>query len=165
MQEGALFFFLKVQPPKHPLNPAVVCKYARSIHAAQKVSLLMRDLAVDDDAFVLEILRVLVARTGYPEIVTAVSAGAALECIAAATIPFQCILLDVQMPGMGGIEFCDLLRQLPDYNECPIIMVTAMTDRKFMDQAYAAGATDYVTKPFDFEKLTSRLSLAERLIA
>jgi len=39
-------------------------------------------------------------------------------------------------------------------------MVTAMTDRKYMDQAYAAGATDYVTKPFDVNDLRSRLGLA-----
>jgi response regulator RpfG family c-di-GMP phosphodiesterase len=39
-----------------------------------------------------------------------------------------------QMPGMDGIELCDLLRRLPDYAECPIIIVTAMTDRKFMDR-------------------------------
>jgi len=38
------------------------------------------------------------------------------------------------MPGMDGIELCDLLRRLPDYAECPIIIVTAMTDRKFMDR-------------------------------
>jgi CheY-like chemotaxis protein len=129
---------------------------------AQKDSHSMRILTIDDDAFVLEILRGLAARAGYPEVTTALSAGAALEYITAAQQPFQCILLDIQMPVMDGIEFCDLLRRLPDYEDCPIIMVTAMTDRKFMDQAYAAGATDYVTKPFDVDDLTSRLGLAAR---
>lgn len=122
----------------------------------------MRILAVDDDAIVLEILRRMAASAGYPEVTTARGAGAALECITAAQQQFQCILLDIQMPVMDGIAFCDLLRRLPDYAECSIIMVTAMTDRKYMDQAYAAGATDYVTKPFEVDDLTSRLGLVAR---
>src|SRR5690606_24256529 len=107
----------------------------------------MRILAVDDDKLVLEILSLLVKRAGYPQIETASSAGVALELITAASEPYQCILLDIQMPVMDGVEFCDLLRRIPDYADCPIIMVTAMTDKIWMDQAYDAGATDYVTKP------------------
>lgn len=62
---------------------------------------------------------------------------------------------------MDGVEFCDLLRRLPYYGECLIIMVT---DTKFMDQAYTTGATDDVTKPFDVGDLTLRLGLAARLL-
>jgi len=65
---------------------------------------------------------------------------------------------------MDGVEFCDLIRRLPAYATCPIVMLTAMTERKYVDQAYAAGATGYVIKPFDVNELTMHLTrAAERL--
>lgn len=65
---------------------------------------------------------------------------------------------------MDRIGFCNLLRRIPEYSECPIITVTAMTDKTFIDQACAAGATDYATKSFDGEKLTTRPGLAAKSI-
>ncbi len=122
----------------------------------------MKILAIDDDSSALEILSMLVAHAGYSDIETAASAGIALERITSASRPFECILLDIQMPVMDGIEFCDLLRRLPGYADCPIIMVTAMTDKRYMDQAYAAGASAYVTKPFDANGLAVCLADAAR---
>jgi CheY-like chemotaxis protein len=120
----------------------------------------MKILAVDDDEFILETLSMLVIKAGYAEIETATSAGAALERITSSSESFQCILLDIQMPVMDGIEFCDLLRRLPDYADCPIIMITAMTDKLYIAQAYEAGATDYIIKPFDVNALSARLAAA-----
>jgi len=124
----------------------------------------MKILAVDDDESILSILQILVTRAGYDDFVTARSGGEALELIAKARRPFEFFLLDIDMPGMDGIEFCDLLRRLPSYADCPIVMLTAMTERKYIDQAYAAGATDYVIKPFDVNDLTQiLLGAAQRL--
>ncbi len=120
----------------------------------------MRILAVDDDVLVLEILRSLAARVEYTEVTTVLSAGTGLECSTAAQQQFQCIPLSIKLPVMDGIDLCDLLRRLPEYAESAIIMVTAVTERKFMNQAYAAGASEYVTKPFEVDDLTSRLGLA-----
>ncbi len=118
---------------------------------------------VDDDAIVLEILNGLAARAGYSDVTTALSAAAALECITAAQQQFHASF-STPVAGVDGVEFCDLLRRLPDCAESSIIMVTAMIDRKYMDQAYAAVATDYVTKPFDVDGLTSSLGLAEEVV-
>ncbi|WP_226779150.1 response regulator [Oceaniglobus trochenteri] len=120
----------------------------------------MKILAVDDDDSVLQILRVIAERAGYSEIVTVTNAGSALEQIIAAQTPFECILLDIQMPVMDGVELCDLIRRIPDYHDCPIIMITAMSDQQYVDQAFAAGATDFVTKPFDVHSLVARLTAA-----
>ena len=124
----------------------------------------MKILAVDDDESILSILQILVTRAGYDDFVTARSGGEALELIAKARRPYEFVLLDIDMPGMDGIEFCDLLRRLPSYGACPIVMLTAMTERKYIDQAYAAGATDYVIKPFDVNDLTQLLAGAAQRV-
>lgn len=122
----------------------------------------MRILAVDDDEPTLEILGILLARLGFAKMAEAVSAKEAMESIKNSPIPYDCILLDMQMPDMDGIELCARLRKLSDYARCPIIMVTAMTDETCLDRAYKAGADDYIIKPFNLDDLTLRLDRAAR---
>ncbi|MEZ5675111.1 MAG: response regulator [Thalassovita sp.] len=123
----------------------------------------MKVLAVDDDSMVLDLLKGSLPKAGYPDITTSHSAVEAMEIIQHATTPFDCFLLDIQMPQISGIELCDWIRHIPDYSESPILMVTAMSDKIFINQAFAAGASDYVTKPFDPLELTTRMRVAERL--
>lgn len=124
----------------------------------------MKILAVDDDELLLETLSILLMRIGYPRTLTVASGDAALEIAEKAASAFDCVLLDIQMPGMDGIELCGRLRELSDYKRAPIIMMTAMTERSFIDSAFAAGATDYATKPIDAQELGARLRTAEELI-
>ncbi len=123
----------------------------------------MKILAVDDDPMVLDLLKGSLPGAGYPDITTAQSAREAMELIQSADKPFDCFLLDIQMPQMSGIELCDWIRYIPEYTEAPILMVTAMSDKVYINQAFAAGASDYVTKPFDPLELTTRMRVAERL--
>jgi CheY-like chemotaxis protein len=58
---------------------------------------------------------------------------------------------------------CGRLRQLDAYRKAPIIMLTAMSERDYMDSAFKAGATDCVTKPFDIAELGARLRVAQEL--
>jgi PleD family two-component response regulator len=67
------------------------------------------------------------------------------------------ILLDIVMPDMNGIETCRLLRGMEVTKSTPIIMVSTRSDPKSVESAYAAGATDYVTKPIDFQELRSKI--------
>ena len=63
------------------------------------------------------------------------------------------LLLDVLMPGVDGLEFCRTLRNLPQFQHLPVIMVTSQ-DRPFdRVQGRMAGATEYLTKPFNAEQL------------
>ena len=62
----------------------------------------MRILAVDDDMFIRELLPKIAARVGCPDITVAASAQKALQTIAAAPVPFDCLLLDINMPEMSG---------------------------------------------------------------
>ncbi|GHE91519.1 hypothetical protein GCM10016455_09240 [Aliiroseovarius zhejiangensis] len=124
----------------------------------------MKILAVDDDKYVLELLDAILKTDGFVEHTLVNSATAALREISNATSPFDCILLDIQMPEMDGIELCGVIRALPHYKTCPILMITAMTDRSYIDRAFAAGATDYISKPFDPLELGTRIRLAEKLV-
>jgi putative two-component system response regulator len=73
------------------------------------------------------------------------------------------ILLDVMMPGMDGFEVCRHLRNDPNLAEVPIIILTALDDRKSLLQGLEAGADDYLTKPYDRHELRARLLGITRL--
>jgi putative two-component system response regulator len=73
------------------------------------------------------------------------------------------ILLDVMMPGMDGFEVCQLIRKNPLVAEIPIIMLTALDDRKSLLDGLEAGADDYITKPYDRHELRARLIGITRL--
>ncbi|MCV2886748.1 response regulator [Ruegeria aquimaris] len=125
----------------------------------------MRILAVDDEPSILELLTQILAAFGYDDVVTAANGRAALQILGSEPEPFDCLLLDVQMPQMNGIDLCQEVRKLPDYRFTPVIMVTAMVQKQYIDHAFDAGATDYVTKPFEFDDLRQRLSDAYRMAA
>ncbi len=125
----------------------------------------IRILAVDDDPFILGLVPIISANAGFSNVNPVSSGASALEAIAGSQHPYDCILLDISMPGMDGIELCKRIRELDDYRHTPIIMLTGMRDMKAMDRAFKAGATDYVTKPFDVIELSARLRLVKESIA
>lgn len=124
----------------------------------------MRVLVVDDEISILELLKTALNALGDFDVTIASSGAAALKLVNAQKRPFDCFLLDIQMPTMNGVTLCQELRQRPEYRYSPIIMLTAMSEKKYVDQAFVAGATDYVTKPFDLLELRSRLGTARKLI-
>ncbi|CBN53907.1 response regulator [Kamptonema animale CS-326] len=63
------------------------------------------------------------------------------------------LLLDVSMPGIDGLELCRTVRSLPQFHKLPIVMLTARDGAFDKVQGRLAGATEYLTKPFDAEKL------------
>jgi CheY-like chemotaxis protein len=123
----------------------------------------MRILAVDDDQSIRELLPLILADAGITDVTVAGSSQEALSVIFEQDEPFDCFLLDIQMPGENGIQLCSAIRKLPDYQRAPIIMLTAMHAKSFIDEAFAAGATDYATKPFDVSELCARVRVAKFL--
>ena len=67
------------------------------------------------------------------------------------------ILLDVMMPRMSGIEVCKTIRANPDYNDLPIIFITASNERQHLLEAFEEGANDYVIKPVHALELLARV--------
>ncbi len=69
----------------------------------------------------------------------------------------QLVILDVLMPGANGYEVCRAIRQLPDSKYVPILMATGLEDIESINQAYDAGATDFVSKPLNWLILAQRV--------
>jgi two-component system KDP operon response regulator KdpE len=113
-------------------------------------------LVVDDDPQIRRVLKVTLTSQGY-EVDDARSGDEALEKVRAAR--FDLVLLDMNMPGMTGLETCRLLRA---HSEIAIIMLTVRDNESDKVEALDAGADDYVTKPFHPSELSARIRAALR---
>ncbi len=107
-------------------------------------------LIVDDNAQNLKLVRVLLAAEGY-EVRTAVDAEEALRELEW-RIP-RLILMDLQLPGMDGLELTRQLKAAPARRDIVIIAVTAYAMKSDEAKAFAAGCDGYVAKPIDVEAL------------
>ncbi|MDF3416067.1 response regulator [Sulfitobacter sp. M57] len=120
----------------------------------------MRILAVDDDPIILDLLAdCLTEDLGY-HLHMYDSAESALEALHETQQPFDCILLDIMLPGMDGIQMCELLRQTTQCYSTPILMITASNEVGLMARAFEAGATDFINKPLKPVELTGRVVMA-----
>ena len=75
------------------------------------------------------------------------------------------ILLDVLMPGLDGYEVCRLIKQEPGCQEIPVIFVSALAEVQSKLQALAMGGVDYITKPFNFREVRTRVAVHLRRYA
>jgi two-component system KDP operon response regulator KdpE len=116
-------------------------------------------LVVDDEPQIRRVLRSTLSSQGY--VITDVKSGEeALESFRKERPDL--VLLDVNMPGMGGIETCREIRRISD---APIIMLTVRSAERDKVSALDAGADDYVVKPFGIEELLARIRAALRRYA
>jgi signal transduction histidine kinase len=67
------------------------------------------------------------------------------------------VILDIEMPGMGGFETCKQIRQLPDGNYIPVMISTGLEDYHSITKAFESGATDFVTKPMNWDLIGRRM--------
>jgi two-component system response regulator PrrA len=120
---------------------------------------MQRILAVDDDPAILRALRRGLMLEGF-EVDTAESGKEALARIVAT--PPDAVVLDVSMPGLSGIEVCTTLRK--GGTEVPVLMLSALDEVTDRVAGLAAGADDYLVKPFDLRELALRLRALLRRI-
>lgn len=111
-------------------------------------------LVVDDQNDNLRFLGEVLDRAGY-RVMPALTGQAALS--RAALRRPDIALLDIAMPDLDGIETCRRLRELPGLRDLPVLFVTGATQKSALDDAFAAGAVDYVTKPFVVNELLVRI--------
>jgi two-component system KDP operon response regulator KdpE len=115
-----------------------------------------RILVVDDEPQIRRVLRTALSAQGY-EVQDARSGEQALEAVRGGR--FDLVLLDMNMPGMGGLETCRLIRA---GSEAAILMLTVRDSEQDKVAALDAGADDYITKPFGTPELLARIRAALR---
>jgi len=115
-----------------------------------------RILVVDDDPQIRRVLKVTLSGQGF-EVDDAKSGDVALEKLRDAR--FDLVLLDINMPGMSGVDVCRAIRSS---SEIAVIMLTVRDDESDTVEALDAGADDYVTKPFKPTELSARIRAALR---
>ncbi|MGH9358720.1 MAG: response regulator transcription factor, partial [Terriglobia bacterium] len=116
-------------------------------------------LVVDDEPQIQRVMRRTLSAAGYT-IMEAHTGEEALEKIRIGRIDL--ILLDMNMPGLGGLETC---REIRRTNEMPIIMLTVRNTERDKVLALDAGADDYVVKPFATQELLARIRAALRRLS
>jgi len=119
-------------------------------------SKLRKILVVDDDPNIVRMIQRILELEGY-EVVTASDGQSALQIFRKTAISL--VLLDIMMPGMDGVNVCNNIRQS---SNIPIIMVTAKGNVNEKLEGFAAGADDYVTKPFPTKELVARVNAVLR---
>ena len=107
-------------------------------------------VVVDDNPINLKLLRVLLAGEGY-EVRTAQDAEEAMALLQ--NFRPRVILMDLQLPGMDGLELTRRLKAAPETRDVVIIAVTSYAMKGDHEKALEAGCDDYVTKPIDTEAL------------
>src|SRR5258706_15554842 len=112
-------------------------------------------LIVDDDAQVTSLLDKILSLGGFDT--TVVNDSMQAMEVAESMKP-EFFILDLMMPQPNGFELCRMIRSNPNFINTPILIITASDDYDSKAIAYAAGANDYITKPFDQDELPQRIN-------
>ena len=113
-------------------------------------------LLVEDDAFTASLVQFMLERQQMQ--VTCVADGRKALQLLAETPSFDAVLLDWLMPQVSGMEVLMKFKQSPEWAAIPVVMLSAVDDGQEIARAFKAGASDYLTKPFDPQEMLARLT-------
>ena len=116
-------------------------------------------LVVDDDPVVADLVAFRLGRMGLE---VSVESDGEAGLAAARELRPDLVVLDWMMPRMNGLEVCRALREDPDVGlaATPVLLLTAKAQEPDLERGFAAGATDFVAKPFSTGELVSRVTAA-----
>jgi CheY-like chemotaxis protein len=138
---------VRASQPTAPLSPAPL----PSTSSKPKV------LLVDDEASIRKLMREMLKRMTFTDVVEAENGDQALTLFRAGPAPFDLIICDWSMPGISGTELCKLVRAAnPDL---PFLMLTGRNDGDSRSAAEASGVSAYIAKPFAFQELKEKLQV------
>ncbi|MCH5670785.1 response regulator transcription factor [Streptomyces gilvus] len=116
---------------------------------------MARVLIADDDADIRDLVAFKLTQGGH-QVTVAPDGMAALKAVREE--PVDLALLDIRMPGMSGLDVCRELRAAPETATLPVILITARSQEGDVEVGFAAGADDYIIKPFSPRELSSRVT-------
>lgn len=116
-----------------------------------------RILFVEDEKKIANTIKAGLEENGYC-VETAYDGNKGYECFIKEE--FDLVVLDVNLPGISGIQLCKIIRSLNP--NIPVIMLTALSSLKDKIQGYEAGADDYIVKPFEFKELLMKIKVIFR---
>jgi diguanylate cyclase (GGDEF)-like protein len=111
-------------------------------------------LIVDDNPVIIKLLGAMLTRAGY-QVAHASSGDQAMEILE--SLQPDLILLDIDMPGVSGLDTCRMIKENPRSADIPVIFVTASDDKNDIVAGFSAGAQDYIIKPSTKEELLARV--------
>ncbi|MFB2834911.1 response regulator [Floridanema evergladense] len=114
----------------------------------------IRVLAIDDDATVLILLKQLLEDVGI-KVATLENPTQIWQVLE--TVQPNLLILDINMPKISGLELCQNVRNTEQWSWLPILILTVQTDRQTVQQVFACGADDYLTKPIVPEELSTQV--------
>ena len=126
---------------------------------SETITEIERILAVDDNPYTLRIVEVALGKAGF-EVQTATSGQDALNVIQRSGIPHLAIV-DLNMPGMDGFEFCQAVHE---FSDIPVVMLTAVNEEETVIRGIEEFAEDYIVKPFSPGELVARVRRVLRRI-
>jgi DNA-binding response OmpR family regulator len=121
----------------------------------------MRVLLIEDDADARSLMEIVLAERGHDVAAFADAESAWALC---QHEQFPLMVVDWMLPGMDGLALCRHVRGLPEGDTSVIVVITARGQTGDLAQVLAAGANDYLAKPFALEALETRLAIAERQV-
>ncbi len=117
-------------------------------------------LVVDDEPNNFDVIETFLSEQDY-QLYYASSGDSALSILE--TVKPDLILLDVMMPGIDGMEVCQRIKAMPEWESVPIIMVTALTGKEDLARCLNAGADDFIGKPVNSTELRARVNSMMRI--
>ncbi|MDE2489642.1 MAG: response regulator [Elusimicrobia bacterium] len=118
---------------------------------------MARILIVDDEESIRELIREVLSPEGH-ELLLAADAAQAFEVLRKKSVDLA--IVDRNMPGASGLELVAAIRRNPKTAPMKVLMCTAASVTKEIDEAFAAGADDYVLKPLNFAQLIAKVAKA-----
>lgn len=122
----------------------------------------MKILIAEDNAFSRTLLKKTLTKAGY-DVVAAENGDVAWEILQQDDPP-KLALLDWMMPGLSGVDLCRKVREVDTPIPVYIILLTAKSDKEDVLEGFAAGADDFIKKPFDSGELLARIQVGRRLV-
>jgi len=115
-------------------------------------------VVVEDNVLNMKLIRAVLVKSGY-EVIEAVNAELGLEIIRLKHPDL--VLMDIQLPGMDGLQATSLLKAEPELSHIPVLALTALAMDGDRERAVAAGCDGYITKPLQYKEM---LALIEKTL-